>query len=65
TEELEGRGPVYLDATHLNEAAYHRVEKAIPTVIKSFTTGGFDLRKDKIPYTTEIVDHGPGGAQGR
>jgi succinate dehydrogenase/fumarate reductase flavoprotein subunit len=60
-EEEEGRGPIYLDATHLDEIAYYRIEKAIPIVIKSFETGGLSLRKDKIPYTPAIHDHGPGG----
>ncbi len=34
TEELEGRGPIYLDAIHLDDAAHAVIEKCIPIVIK-------------------------------
>ncbi len=61
TEELEGRGPVYMDATHLDEAAYRRIEMAIPIVVKTFAMGGLSLRKDRIAYTFGMSDHGPGG----
>ena len=60
-EELEGRGPVYLDASHLDEAAHRRIEMAIPIIIKSFELAGFSLKKDKIPYTSSISGYGPGG----
>ncbi len=61
TEELEGRAPVYLDATHLDEAAHGRIEKCIPIILRSFASAGLDLRKDKIPYTSDLIDVGPGG----
>ncbi|MFC1979592.1 FAD-dependent oxidoreductase [Chloroflexota bacterium] len=60
-EEREGRGPVYLDATHLDEAAHHRIEMAIPTIIKSFALAGLSLKRDNIPYITGASDLGPGG----
>ncbi len=60
-EELEGRGPVYLDATHLDGAAHHRIEMAIPIVIRSFELAGYSLKKDRIPYTGSITNVGPGG----
>ena len=61
TEELEGRGPVYLDATHLDEEAHRRIEMAIPIVVRSFELAGFSLKKDQIPYTSSITNYGPGG----
>ena len=61
TEEFEGRGPVYLDARHLNNSAYQRIEKCIPIVLASFAAKGLDIRKDRIPYTVRTRDLGPGG----
>lgn len=60
-EEIEGRGPVYLDATHLDEMAHRRIDKAIPEVIEVLSKGGLELRKNKIPWTTELSGLGPGG----
>ncbi len=62
-EELEGRGPCYLDATQLDESAYSRLEKCIPIIIKNFAARGLDLRRDKIPYTVFIGDEAFGGIQ--
>jgi len=61
TEELEGRGPIFLDATHLDELAHARIEKTLPILVMSFATAGLSLRKDRIPYTVTLSDHGPGG----
>lgn len=61
TEEREGRAPVSLDATHLDEAAYSRIEKCIPVVVRSFELAGLNLRKDKIAYTVNLLTLGPGG----
>jgi succinate dehydrogenase/fumarate reductase flavoprotein subunit len=61
TEELEGRGPVFWSASHFDKAAYHRMEMCVPIVIRSLTLAGFDYRRDKIPYTPTLEDHGPGG----
>lgn len=55
-EELEGRGPCYFDATHLDEAAYGRIEKCIPIILRNFVARGLDLRKDKIHYGNVISD---------
>jgi succinate dehydrogenase/fumarate reductase flavoprotein subunit len=60
-ETREGRGPVYLDATHLDRAAHSRLEMAIPILIRSFATGGLSLRKDRIPYVVYLESLGPGG----
>lgn len=61
TEELEGRGPCYLDITHASEDAHRRVENAIPILVKSFATAGLSLRKDKIEYTADLDGAGPAG----
>jgi succinate dehydrogenase/fumarate reductase flavoprotein subunit len=60
-EEQAGRGPVYMDATGLDESAYATIEKALPILVMNFETARLDLRRDKIPYTTVLCDHGPGG----
>ena len=62
-EEREGRGPVYLDATHLDEAAHSRIEKCIPITVRSLANMGLDFRKDRIPYTVGLTDSGPGGVR--
>lgn len=61
TEELEGRGPVYFDATHLDDAAHDRIEKCIPIVIRSVAFSGLDFRKDRIPYTVALGNLSCGG----
>ncbi|MBI2831916.1 MAG: FAD-binding protein [Chloroflexi bacterium] len=60
-EMLENRGPVYLDATHLDDAAYRRIDMAIPIVMRSFAAGGLDIRKDLVPYVVTLTDICPGG----
>ncbi|MFC1938206.1 FAD-binding protein [Chloroflexota bacterium] len=55
-EEKEGRGPIYTDATHLDVSAHDRIEKAMPLVIHSLNAIGQSFRKDKIPYTTDLLD---------
>lgn len=61
TEELEGRGPICWDATHLSEAAHNRIRMAIPIVIRSLAAIGLDFQKDKIPYSYRLHDMAPGG----
>jgi succinate dehydrogenase/fumarate reductase flavoprotein subunit len=61
TEEFEGRGPVYLDARHLESSAYKRIEMCAPIVLASFNAMGLDIRKDRIPYTVSTRDLGAGG----
>ncbi len=60
-EEIEGRGPVYLDATHLDDAAHSRIEKCIPIVARSFEMAGLSLKRDRIPYSIGLTDHSAGG----
>ncbi len=62
-EELQGRGPIYLDATHLDEAAHSRIEKCIPITVRSLAVLGLEFRKDRIPYTVALTDSGPGGVR--
>lgn len=60
-EELEGRGPVYWDATHLDEASHNRIEGAIPIIVKNLAVRGLSWRKDKIIYSLFPYTGGPGG----
>ncbi len=61
TETQENRCPIWWDATHLDEAAYNRIEKSIPIVVRHLAIEGLNLRTDKIPYTCILNDLGPGG----
>ena len=61
TETLEGRGPILWDATHLDDTAHSRIEKALPIVTKNLAIKGLSLRKDRIPYSCILNDLGPGG----
>lgn len=60
-ETLKEQGPIYLDATRLDESAHGRIEKAIPILVHSFKIGGLDLKKDPIPYEVTLMDLGAGG----
>ncbi|MFC1963965.1 FAD-dependent oxidoreductase [Chloroflexota bacterium] len=60
-EQMEGRGPVYLDATHLSENSYSKLEQCIPIVLKSFNLAGLDVRKDRITYDLNPIDLCAGG----
>jgi len=60
-ETLEGRGPVYLDATHLDSSSHRRLEMALPILMRTFAIADLDLRKDRIPYEVCLVTWGPGG----
>jgi succinate dehydrogenase/fumarate reductase flavoprotein subunit len=63
TEQDQGRGPIYLDATGLDDAAYARIEKALPIPIRCFKAAGLDLRKDQIRWSYTLADHSPGGVR--
>ncbi len=60
-EILEGRGPVYWDCTHFDEAAHARIRKTLISVVRNLEINGLSLEKDKIPATFLLNDIGPGG----
>jgi succinate dehydrogenase/fumarate reductase flavoprotein subunit len=61
-EEMEGRGPIYLDARHIDEAGQRIIERAVPILIKTLKKAGVSLRKDRIRYTSTMYHSlGPGG----
>lgn len=60
-EEREGRGPVFVDATHLDDTSHDRIEKAIPMVIRNLAAAGQSFRTDRVPYTIALFNCGPGG----
>lgn len=61
-EYQKGNGPVFLDATHLDNTAWEKINQAIPIIMKTFTKSGLDPRKDKIQYAPDPGSTmGPGG----
>jgi len=60
--EVEGgRGPVYLDATGLDEGVFQRIEKVLPIPMMCLKAAGLDLRSDRIRWSYTLADHSPGG----
>ena len=49
-EGYEGRGPVYLDLTHLSEDEHQRLERVLPMPMKSIREAGLDPRRDLIEW---------------
>lgn len=49
-EMLEGRGPAYLDCTHLTPDKIRLLWEVIPIIMTTFETAGYDISKDRIPY---------------
>lgn len=49
-EAHEGRGPVYLDLTHLSEDEHRQLERVLPMPMKSIREAGLDPRRDPIEW---------------
>jgi succinate dehydrogenase/fumarate reductase flavoprotein subunit len=61
-EMREGRGPVYLDVTGMSAAERRLVQRVIPIVVRNFEAAGFDLGRDRIPYSVVVMStHSVGG----
>ncbi len=61
-EEMAGRGPIYLDARHIDEAGQRIIARAVPILIKYLKKAGLDLRVDRMRYTSTMYHSlGPGG----
>ncbi|MFC1968126.1 FAD-dependent oxidoreductase [Chloroflexota bacterium] len=50
-EVLEGRGPVYLDMTHLKEEDIERMRRVLPIAMRAFDDAGIDLLKQQVEIT--------------
>ena len=61
-EMREGRGPVYLDVTDMSAANRRLIERVIPIVMRNFEAAGFDIGRDRIPYSVIVMStHSVGG----
>lgn len=49
-EWKEGRGPCYLDCTHLSEETIRSIENALPLETARLRSRGMDFRRDKIEF---------------
>lgn len=49
-EMLEGRGPVYLDGTHLSPDQVRLLWTVIPIIMNTFEVAGYEISRDRIPY---------------
>jgi succinate dehydrogenase/fumarate reductase flavoprotein subunit len=50
-EIAEGRGPVYMDIVHFSREQMQLIRSVIPIITCNFESAGYDLSKDRIPYT--------------
>lgn len=61
-ELREGRGPVYLDIRHLDFNQRRLLRQVIPIVLSNFESAGFDITRDRIPYSIIVMaTHSVGG----
>lgn len=61
-EMHEGRGPVFLDITHLTPDQFRLLNIVIPIVMRNFEAIGFDPSRDRIPYSVIVMStHSVGG----
>jgi succinate dehydrogenase/fumarate reductase flavoprotein subunit len=54
TEHLRGHGPA-LDLTRLAPEQVQLLRQVIPIIVTSFERAGFDLTRDRIPYTYQVA----------
>ncbi|MFC1962747.1 FAD-dependent oxidoreductase [Chloroflexota bacterium] len=55
-ENLEGRGPVYIDMRHLSENDIDRMRRVLPIAMRAFDDAGIDLRKQRVEITPMHFD---------
>jgi adenylylsulfate reductase, subunit A len=61
-EMREGRGPVYVDLTHLTADQFRLLNIVIPIVMRNFEAVGFDPARDRMPYSVVVMStHSVGG----
>jgi succinate dehydrogenase / fumarate reductase flavoprotein subunit len=53
-EYLEGRGPIWLDARHLDSKAHDAIRRGIPIYMRTLERAGLDLAKDRIQYKNSV-----------
>ncbi|MBI2848749.1 MAG: FAD-binding protein [Chloroflexi bacterium] len=49
-EIKEGRGPIFMDLSHLPESELNRLEVLLPQLFKMLRRAGYDFRKVKVEY---------------
>lgn len=60
-EWKEGRGPCYLDCTHLSPSALDAIKKALPLVMQGLKAKGYDIARDRVeyvPYPLSLLNYG-------
>ncbi|MBI4316878.1 MAG: FAD-binding protein [Chloroflexi bacterium] len=50
TEWREGRGPCYLDCTHLPSQSIDDIKRALPLLTRMLATRGLDIARDKLEW---------------
>ncbi len=64
-ETRAGRN-VFLDCTHFLPEQHRLVKQVVPIVIHTFERAGYDLSKDKVPYSSALaLIHGGSGSGAR
>ncbi|MBI3078377.1 MAG: FAD-binding protein, partial [Deltaproteobacteria bacterium] len=54
-------GEISLDCTHFDEPTLNRLRKVIPRFFGVVEANGYDLGKDRIPFTLALYGNGPAG----
>ena len=60
-EIKEGRGPIYLDCTHISPEDLTRIERIIPTTVQGLSLAGISLREHAVEYMPSLYGNGPMG----
>ena len=64
-ETKAGRN-VFLDCTHFSPEQHRLVKQVVPIVVNTFERAGYDLTRDKVPYSSALaVIHGGSGSGAR
>lgn len=57
----EGRGPLYLDLTHLSVEDHARIARVVPHTVKALKSAGINLSTDLVEYVPTLYGNGPMG----
>ena len=61
-KEIEaGRGPLYLDLTHLSAEDQARIARVVPHTVKALKSAGINLVTDLVEYMPTLYGNGPMG----
>lgn len=60
-ELRSGRGPIFMDCTHLPAPDILRLKAVIPRYVRIMASAGLDIARDRIPFTLALYGNGPAG----